>query len=38
MFLCEASTDWYDRYQHLLEVSEDFGGIPIDESDPDEEG
>jgi hypothetical protein len=38
MFLCEASTDWYDRYQHLLEVSEDFGGIPIDEPDQDDEG
>jgi hypothetical protein len=38
MFLCEASTEWYDRYQHLLEVSEDFGGIPIDESDQDDEG
>ena len=38
MFLCEVSTDWYDRYQHLLEVSEDFGGIPIDEPDQDDEG
>ena len=38
MFLCEVSTEWYDRYQRLLELSEDFGGIPIDESDPDEEG
>ena len=38
MFLCEVSTDWYDRYQRLLEVSEDFGGIPIDEPDQDDEG
>jgi hypothetical protein len=37
MFLCEVSTDWYDRYQRLLEVSEDFGGIPIDEPDQDDE-
>src|SRR6267154_2721048 len=38
MFLCEVSTDWYERYQRLLEMSEDFGGIPIDESDQDDEG
>jgi hypothetical protein len=37
MFLCEVSTDWYERYQRLLEMSEDFGGIPIDESDQDDE-
>jgi hypothetical protein len=37
MFLYEASTEWYDRYQRLLELSEDFGGIPIDEPGPDEE-
>jgi hypothetical protein len=37
MFLCEVSTEWYDRYQHLLEVSDDFGGIPIDEPDQDDE-
>jgi len=37
MFLCEVSTDWYERYQRLLEVSEDFGGIPIDEPDQDDE-
>ena len=33
----EASTDWYDHYQRLLELSEDFGGIPIDEPDQDDE-
>jgi hypothetical protein len=37
MFLCEVATEWYERYQRLLEVSEDFGGIPIDEPDQDEE-
>jgi len=37
MFLCEVSTEWYERYQRLLEMSEDFGGIPIDEPDQDDE-
>jgi hypothetical protein len=37
LFLYEASTEWYDRYQHLLELVEDFGGIAIDESDEDDE-
>jgi hypothetical protein len=37
MMVYEASTDWYNHYQRLLELSEDFGGIPIDEPDQDEE-
>jgi hypothetical protein len=37
MMVYEASTEWYDRYQHVLELAEDFGGIPIDEPDQDEE-
>jgi hypothetical protein len=37
MMVYETSTDWYDHYQHLTELSEDFGGIPIDEPDQDEE-
>ena len=37
MFLCEVSTEWYDRYQHLLEVSDEFGGLTMDEPDQDEE-
>jgi len=37
MMVYEASTDWYDHYQRLLELSEDFGGIPIDEPGPDDE-
>jgi len=37
MMVYEASTAWYDRYQRLIELSEDFGGIPIDEPGPDEE-
>jgi hypothetical protein len=38
MMVYEASTEWYERYQRLVEVSEDFGGIPMDEPDQDEEG
>lgn len=37
MFLYEANTEWYDRYQRLADLAEDFGGIPIDEPGPDEE-
>jgi hypothetical protein len=37
MLVYEASTPWYDHYQRLLEVAEDFGGIPIDEPDQDDE-
>jgi hypothetical protein len=37
MMVYEASTEWYDRYQHLRELTEDFGGIPIDEPGPDDE-
>jgi hypothetical protein len=36
MMVYEASTPWYDRYQGILEMAEDFGGIPIDGSDLDE--
>ncbi|HEY7096700.1 MAG TPA: hypothetical protein VH437_08255 [Terriglobales bacterium] len=31
--LFEASTEWYERYQRLQELAEDFGGIPIDGTD-----
>jgi hypothetical protein len=31
MMVYEASTPWYDRYQGILEMSEDFSGLPIDE-------
>jgi hypothetical protein len=37
MMVYEASTEWYDRYQRLVEMAEDFGGIPIDEPDQDDE-
>ena len=35
MMVYETSTEWYDRYQRLMELSEDFGGIPFD-ADQDE--
>lgn len=33
MFLWETSTPWYDRYQVLLEASDEFGSIILDERD-----
>lgn len=38
MFLCEVAADWYEQYQRLVELSEDFGGIAIDETGQDDEG
>jgi len=32
-----VSTEWYERYQRLLEVSDEFGGLTMDEPDQDEE-
>ncbi len=37
MFLCEISTEWYDRYQRLLDMAEDLGNITIDEPGQDDE-
>jgi hypothetical protein len=37
MFTFEVSSDWYDRYQRLLDMAEEFGSIMIDESDQDDE-
>jgi len=37
VFLFEASAEWYERYQHLMEVAEEFGSIMIDESGEDED-
>ena len=37
MFLYEASTEWYEQYQHLLEFSEEIGGFTLGESSPDDE-
>ncbi len=37
MMVYEAATEWYNRYQRLQEMADDFGGIPIDGSDQDDE-
>jgi hypothetical protein len=37
LFLYEASTEWYGRYQRIVELLDDFGGITIDESDQEDE-
>jgi hypothetical protein len=37
MFLCEVSSEWYEKYQRLLDVSDEFGGLMMDETDQDEE-
>ncbi len=37
MMVYEASTEWYDRYQRLVELSDDFGGIPMDVDEPDQD-
>ncbi|MGI8770511.1 MAG: hypothetical protein ACR2JE_03655 [Acidobacteriaceae bacterium] len=37
MFLHESSTEWYERYQHLLESLEDLHDIVIGGEGPDEE-
>jgi len=33
----EATTPWYERYQHLVEMADDFSGIPIEGPDQDDE-
>jgi len=37
MMVYEASTPWYDRYQNILEMAEDFAGLRIDEPEQDDE-
>jgi len=37
VFVYEAGTEWYDRYQRLRELADDVGGFMIDEPDQDEE-
>lgn len=37
IFLYEVSTEWYDRYQRLVDMAEEYGGIIIDEADQDDE-
>ena len=33
MFLFETSTDWYDRFQDLMEAATDLGGVVLDDRD-----
>ena len=37
MMVYEASTAWYDRYQTIVEMADDFAGFPIDEPDQDDD-
>jgi hypothetical protein len=37
MMVYEASTEWYERYQGILEMADDFAGLPIDEPDQEDE-
>ena len=37
MFIYEMSCDWYERYQRLMDMADDFGSITFDESDQDDE-
>ncbi|MGC2636979.1 MAG: hypothetical protein WA294_07355 [Acidobacteriaceae bacterium] len=37
MFLCETSTEWYDRYQQLLDTIDSLGDIVFEDGDEDEE-
>jgi hypothetical protein len=36
IFVHENSTEWYDRYQHLLEFVEDFGDLVFGDDEDDE--
>jgi len=36
MFLFETSTEWYERFQELLETVTDLGGIVVDDGDGDD--
>ncbi|HZY73956.1 MAG TPA: hypothetical protein VFE22_12700 [Edaphobacter sp.] len=36
MFVFEVATEWYDRFQDLLETVSDLGGIVLDDRDSDE--
>lgn len=36
MFLFEIATDWYDRFQELLEAVTDLGGIVVDDRESDD--
>ena len=36
MFIFETATDWYDRFQTLIETVSDLGGIIVDDHDPED--
>src|SRR5277367_3807549 len=36
MFIFETATDWYDRFQTLIETVSDLGGIIVDDRDPED--
>jgi len=36
MFVFEVATEWYDRFQDLMETVSDLGGITLDDRDSDE--
>jgi hypothetical protein len=36
MFIFETSTEWYERFQELLETVTDLGGIVVDDGDGDD--
>lgn len=39
MMIYEVTTEWYDRFQHLIEMFDEFGGAPMDrDKDMDEPG
>jgi hypothetical protein len=35
MFLFETSTEWYERFQELIETVTDLGGLVVDDGDED---
>jgi len=37
MMVYEASTPWYERYQSIVEMADEFTGLPIDEPDQGDE-
>jgi hypothetical protein len=37
IFLYEASTEWYDRYQRVMDTAEALSGLLIEEDDEDDE-
>jgi hypothetical protein len=38
LFVHESATEWYERYQHLLEFVEDFGDLVFGDDEDEERG